>query len=229
VSTTTESATAQSATAHTVLAWIAVAAIGVAVAALAAALRARRTAPRGQRARVGNRDAFADAIAVSTRDGNTVAVILINLDQSRSLIARLGHRGFDQFLVLVGARIQHQIAAAGGVAFRLRRDEFAVIVAADVAGPVGLAETLLSAVAEPTEVHIGRRQTTVTATACAGIAISAPYPDAARIALAHADRALRHAKTRGPGRVATIADAVRPDLTAGEPRSGPADGRRGPT
>jgi len=226
--------TAQS-TAHTALAWIAVAAIGVAVALLTNALyRARRTtrgrtARRDQRAGIGNRDAFQHAIGVSTRDGVTVAVILINLDQSRALIARLGDRGFDQVLVLVGGRLQHLVAAVGGAAFRMRRDEFAVIVAADVAGPVRLAEKLLAAVAEPTEVHLGQQQITVTATACAGIAVSAAYPDAARIAVAHADRALRHAKTRGRGRVATIADVVRRDTPANGPRSGPSDGRRRPT
>ncbi|GIF47499.1 diguanylate cyclase (GGDEF)-like protein [Asanoa ferruginea] len=218
--------TAESTTAHTVLAWIAVAALACATVLLAAALlrphAGGRPARPDQRAVIGDRDAFHHAIDEATHADATVAVILINLDRSRQLISRLGDRGFDQYLVLVGGRLQHLTAAAGAAAFRMRRDEFAVIVAAEAARPLALANKLLAAVAEPTDVHIGHRQANVEATACAGIAISAPGTDTARITLAHADRALQHAKTRGRGRVATIADAVRREGPAGGQQAGPA-------
>jgi GGDEF domain-containing protein len=108
-----------------------------------------------------------------------------------------------------------------GALFRMRRDEFAVIVAAGTADPVRLAERLVAVVAEPTELRVDGRVVIVAVTACAGIAVTTAGAGGARIVLAHADTALRHAKSVGRGRIASITDAVRRDGPGPRPPTQP--------
>lgn len=199
--------------------WLAVAAVAAAAIGAVTAFAVVVTAkPRPPARTVAGSDTLT---GVGTRDGfltaldhpdGPAAVILINVDHSRTLITQVGDRAFDQLLVLVGARIAQIAARVDGALFRMRRDEFAVIVDAGTADPVRVAEAVVAAVAEPTDLHLERRTVTVTVTACAGIATTAAASTGAgagRIVLAHADTALRHAKSIGRGRIASIADAVR--------------------
>ena len=151
---------------------------------------------------VGDRRGFRAALADITAGPRTV--VLINLDGSRPLVSRLGDRAFDQVLVLIAGRIRH--AAAGASVFRLRRDEFAVILD-DPAGADRRAARLVAAVAEPTEVHLSGRPVTVTVTGCAGVAV-APAGADPRVVLIHADRAMRAAKRAGRGSTATFNPAM---------------------
>ncbi|MDG4795407.1 GGDEF domain-containing protein [Micromonospora sp. WMMD1082] len=184
-------------------------------AAVAAALH---TAHHDDLTGLGNRAGFHAALAVA---GRPVAVILINLDRSRMFAARFGDRAFDQLLVLTAGRLRHAASAAGGQVFRLRRDEFAVVVD-DRADAAGLAARWVAAVAEPTDIHLtGPPVTvtvTVTVTACAGVAVLAPHVDAERLlALAHADRALRAAKQTGRGHTTVFNPAAMRGTTDGGP------------
>jgi diguanylate cyclase (GGDEF)-like protein len=172
----------------------------------AAVIAAARLARHDGLTGLGNRLALREA--VTDEAGRPTAVIIVNLDQSQTFIYRFGHRAFDQFLVLTAARVAHCASEAGGTAFRLRRDEFAVVVQ-NPAGVSDLAARLVGAVAEPTEFHIYGHHPTLTVTACAGVTTVTPRgPDDARQALVRADSALHAAKKQiGRGRVATFEPA----------------------
>lgn len=169
---------------------------------------------------IGTRDDFVDALDGPDRPGVPIAVILLNLDHSRTLITQIGDRALDQLLVLIGARLGHVAAGVDTAVFWLRRDEFAVIVNAGTADPRRVAAAMIAAAAEPAELHLNGHAVIVAVTACAGVAPTSAGAGAARIVLAQADAALRHAKSVGRGRIASIADAVRRQ---------PSPGRRPPT
>ncbi len=180
----------------------------------AAVTAALRTAHHDDLTGLGNRAGFHATLAVA---GRPVAVILINLDGTRTFVARFGDRAFDQLLVLTAGRLHHAAQATGGQVFRLRRDEFVAVVD-DRADAAGLAARLVAAVAEPTDIHLTGPPVTVTVTACAGVASLTPHQDAARrLALVHADRALRAAKQIGCGHTTVFNPATTPGATDGGP------------
>ncbi|MFD0575183.1 GGDEF domain-containing protein [Dactylosporangium darangshiense] len=166
---------------------------------------------------LGNRAGFDAALADVARQRRSVAVILVNLDGARAFVSRFGHRALDQLLVLTAGRLQH-VAAADASAFRLRRDEFAVVLA-DPADATGHAARVVAAVGEPTEIHLCGRPITVGVTACAGIATIAPHTDSdRRLALIRANRAMRAAKASGRGQTARFDAAVICGLDSGQER-----------
>ncbi|MFD6731117.1 GGDEF domain-containing protein [Micromonospora aurantiaca] len=163
-----------------------------------------------------NRTGFHAALADIVGRRHPVSVILINLDGTRAFVSRFGHRALDQLLVLTAGRLRHVASAAGGSAFRLRRDEFAVILD-DRVDAADYAARLVAAVAEPTEIQLLGPSVTVTVTACAGVASFSPYADGdRRLALIRADRAMRVAKRAGRGQTAVFDPATMrgPDATA---------------
>jgi diguanylate cyclase (GGDEF)-like protein len=169
-------------------------------------IRAAHMARLDELTGLGTRLAFREAVRDAA--GKPVAVILVNLDGSRVFVSRLGHRALDQLLVLTAGRVNHCASAAGGSSFRLRRDEFAVMVD-DPAEVSDLAARLISAVAEPTELHIDGHHLTITVTACAAVTtFTAHGAGDARPALVQADSALRAAKKAGRGRVAVFEPAM---------------------
>ncbi|MET8358835.1 GGDEF domain-containing protein [Micromonospora sp. NPDC005171] len=187
-------------------------------AAIAAHLTGRRTACRYQAALtaaaqaarrddltgLGNRGGFHAALAAAAERRRPVAVILINLDGTRTVVGRFGHRALDQLLVLTAGRLTHVASAAGGAVFRMRRAEFAVILDNPADAPRH-AGRLVVAVAEPTDLRLTRHRITVTVTACAGVAVFTPHEDPdQRRALGRADRAMRAAKTTGRGHTAVF-------------------------
>ncbi|WP_158289843.1 GGDEF domain-containing protein [Micromonospora sp. S4605] len=165
---------------------------------------------------LGNRAGFHAALADVVGRRRPVAVILINLDGTRGFVSRFGHRALDQLLVLIAGRLRHVASAAGASAFRLRRDEFAVILD-DRVDAADHAARLVAAVAEPTEILLSGLSITVTATACAGVASFSPYAHGdRRLALIRADCAMRVAKRAGRGQTAVFDPATMrgPDGTA---------------
>jgi diguanylate cyclase (GGDEF)-like protein len=169
---------------------------------LAAAHEARHDRLSGS----GSRYAFHEAMGNRGRQW-PVAVILINLDATRSLVGRLGDRAFDQFLVLIAGRINHLTCTVGGPSFRLRRDEFAVIVE-HPADAADLAARFVSTIAVPTEIHLDGHPLALTVSACAGVTIFSHHGGDARLALTQADRAMRSAKRAGRGQVAVFEPAM---------------------
>jgi diguanylate cyclase (GGDEF)-like protein len=192
----------------------------------------RRSAPPaaadvGRRDRLtglGNRAGFHQAMTAAGQH-RQVVVILLNLDGSKAFTARFGDRGFDQLLVLIAGRARHVVTTVGGSLFRLRRDEFGVVVT-DAVDARDLAARLIDAITKPTELDVSGQASTVTVTACAGVTtFAAGVSGDARLALVQADTAMRSAKRAGRGRIAVFTPPTPPgSASMPPPDCGGADG-----
>jgi diguanylate cyclase (GGDEF)-like protein len=126
-----------------------------------------------------------------------VGVLLIDLDRFRLINESLGQRAGDQLLRAVAARIRG-VLHGGDAAARLGGDQF-VVCSPTLAGAQAaavMARNLLRAI-EPALV-IAQRQTQVSVSI--GIALAGDAADAPDQLLAHADAAMRAAKSGGGGR-----------------------------
>ena len=103
---------------------------------------------------IANRGAFnrwlAQALAQAAAGGPAVTVLLVDLDQFKSVNDRLGHAAGDAMLQAVAWRIRGAVRSADRVA-RLGGDEFAVILRSDAGAPSALdaAKRVLGEVCRP--------------------------------------------------------------------------------
>jgi diguanylate cyclase (GGDEF)-like protein/PAS domain S-box-containing protein len=137
-----------------------------------------------------------------SRDGGSIAIVLIDLDQFRLVNECWGHAVGDALLVQVAARFNGAVRGTDTVA-RFGGDEFVVLCTdATEADALPLARRLLDGLDSPFEVD-GRR---VYVTASLGVAVSPPHalPDLVRAA----EAAMYEAKTRGRGKI-RLSDAAR--------------------
>jgi diguanylate cyclase (GGDEF)-like protein len=128
-----------------------------------------------------------------------VGVLLIDLDRFRLINESLGQRAGDQLLRAVAARIRG-VLHGGDAAARLGGDQF-VVCSSTLAGPQAaavMARNLLRAI-EPALV-IAQRQTQVSVSIGVALAGTDGQGDAPDQLLAHADAAMRAAKSGGGGR-----------------------------
>jgi diguanylate cyclase (GGDEF)-like protein/PAS domain S-box-containing protein len=151
-----------------------------------------------------NRALFADrvahALARAQRSSETIAVLLIDLDDFKSINDSLGHGVGDQLLIEVAARLDSSVRGADTVA-RLGGDEFAVILednksAADAATS---AQRILAAFSIPVQLE-GR---SFPIAASVGIARSDTGASADEL-VRDADVAMYMAKGQGKNRHATF-------------------------
>jgi diguanylate cyclase (GGDEF)-like protein/PAS domain S-box-containing protein len=148
-----------------------------------------------------NRALFGDrlehALVRGARAQHPVSVLLVDLDDFKSVNDSLGHAAGDRLLGEIARRIGETMRAADTIA-RLGGDEFAVIV--DDSGSEqddrGAAERILAAVAQPVELE-GR---VLPITASVGVARSVPGQTSAEQLVRDADLAMYAAKGDGKGR-----------------------------
>jgi diguanylate cyclase (GGDEF)-like protein/PAS domain S-box-containing protein len=142
-------------------------------------------------------DRTAHALARASRGGGEPAVVMIDLDDFKTVNDTLGHAAGDALLVEVAGRLREAVRAGDTVA-RLGGDEFAVLLegadARDEA--VAAADRLLGAVRAPLALP-GR---TIALGASAGVAFTEPGATAQGM-LRDADLALYAAKDGGRGTV----------------------------
>jgi diguanylate cyclase (GGDEF)-like protein/PAS domain S-box-containing protein len=158
-----------------------------------------------------NRALFADrlehALARARRTQDSIAVLLIDLDDFKSVNDSLGHAMGDVLLCEVASRLQGSIRSADTIA-RLGGDEFALIL--EACGDAGCngeeaATRLLEALAEPVE--LDGRQLSITASI--GVACSEPGACAADQLVRDADIAMYSAKAAGKGGLAVYRSELR--------------------
>jgi diguanylate cyclase (GGDEF)-like protein len=128
-----------------------------------------------------------------------VGVLLIDLDRFRLINESLGQRAGDQLLRAVAARIRG-VLHGGDAAARLGGDQF-VVCSQSLAGPQAaamMARNLLRAI-EPA-LEIAERRTQVSVSIGIALAGTDGQGDAPDELLAHADAAMRAAKSGGGGR-----------------------------
>ncbi|MEU4420443.1 EAL domain-containing protein [Actinoplanes sp. NPDC024001] len=146
------------------------------------------------------RNRLEQAFSVAARDGATLGVLFVDLDDFKEVNDTLGHAVGDQLLLTVARRIS-AIIGAGSTAARMGGDEFAVLVeqsdSADAAEDV--AARLVAALAEPIEVtSTDGIVHQVSGGASVGVATSRDAENATEL-LRHADLALYLAKGLGKG------------------------------
>ena len=151
-------------------------------------------------------DRLASALARRQRDGGTVAVLLLDLDQFKLVNDSLGHEAGDELLTTLAPRLHDAVRPADTVA-RLGGDEF-VVLCEDLDGPraaIQVAERLAAAVSQP--LVLGEEEHF--ASASIGIALADTADADARMLIRDADAAMYRAKERGRGRYELFDEMLR--------------------
>ncbi|GAA2713285.1 putative bifunctional diguanylate cyclase/phosphodiesterase [Actinoplanes palleronii] len=146
------------------------------------------------------RNRLEQAYMVAERDGATLGVLFVDLDDFKEVNDTLGHAIGDQLLLAVARRIS-SIIGAGSTAARMGGDEFAILVeqadSADAAEDV--AARIVTALNSPLEVPDGEGSTHLVSGAVSiGVATNRDADGATEL-LRHADLALYLAKGMGKG------------------------------
>ncbi|MGI5185485.1 GGDEF domain-containing protein [Dactylosporangium sp. CA-152071] len=132
--------------------------------------------------------------------GRPILLAIVNVDQFAQINRWCGYRGGDQLLTLLAGVTQHQASLHRGAAYRLGRDEMAVLWPDQTAADSdALTAALLAALNRPVEVALSRHSIDVGVTASMGLAaITGRGTPPGPIVLGRANTALQVAKrTRG--------------------------------
>jgi diguanylate cyclase (GGDEF)-like protein/excisionase family DNA binding protein len=165
-----------------------------------------------------NQGTFAEWLGRSVETRDQFGLLMLDLDEFKTVNDRLGHQAGDEFLRSVAGAIRGA-SRDTDVVFRYGGDEFSVICpATDAAGTMALAERIRDALAG---LAVEWRRSRGAGRASASIGV-ATFPDdgttASEVLLA-ADRACFVAKRRGRDQIATARDglALASELTLHEP------------
>jgi diguanylate cyclase (GGDEF)-like protein/PAS domain S-box-containing protein len=136
------------------------------------------------------------ALAGARRDVRTLALLLLDLDNFKTVNDSLGHEFGDRVLSAIGERLREATGEAGFIA-RLGGDEFTIISVegAQPAAAEALADQLLSAIAE--EFNIDGHQVRIGLSI--GVSIFPTDANDDTTLVANADAALYRAKSEGRG------------------------------
>ena len=138
------------------------------------------------------------AIARARRQGSAFAVCFIDLDRFKVINDTLGHSAGDELLCIMAGRLRAVLREADTVA-RLGGDEFVVLVEGDasIAQLTGVAEKLLTAIAEPLTIH----GCSFLVTGSIGLGVYPSDGEDAATLLKHADAAMYLAKDKGKNNI----------------------------
>ncbi len=137
-----------------------------------------------------------DGIVASRATGESVALLIVDLDHFKELNDTLGHDAGDQLLCQVGERLRG-VLRASDTAARLGGDEFGVLLSdsSDGASAELVAEKILKVIAQPFPIKtVGLR-----VTASIGIALFPEHADDDEQLMQHADVAMYEAKAAQSG------------------------------
>ncbi|MFC6565379.1 putative bifunctional diguanylate cyclase/phosphodiesterase [Actinoplanes utahensis] len=146
------------------------------------------------------KDRLEQAFCVAERDGATLGVLFVDLDDFKEVNDTLGHAVGDQLLLTVAQRIS-AVTGAGSTAARMGGDEFAVLVeqSDSVDAAEKMAARLVEQLSGPVEVVDAAGVTHVVSGNCSvGVATNRDAENATEL-LRHADLALYLAKGNGKG------------------------------
>ncbi len=137
-----------------------------------------------------------DGIIASRATGESVALLLVDLDHFKELNDTLGHDAGDQLLCQVGERLR-TVLRGNDTAARLGGDEFGVLLSDSSGGTSAelVAEKILKAIAQPFPIKsVGLR-----VTASIGIALFPEHAENDEQLMQHADVAMYEAKAAQSG------------------------------
>ncbi|WP_433293004.1 putative bifunctional diguanylate cyclase/phosphodiesterase [Actinoplanes sp. CA-030573] len=152
-----------------------------------------------------NRALFRDRLRNALATTGTAAVLLVDLDDFKTVNDLLGHGIGDRLLVSVARLLRSEVGDAG-LPVRVGGDEFAVLLTGD-ADPEELAARLLAALTRPISEHRLLVQASI------GIAVAGPGATVDSVLL-NADVAMYTAKQRGKAGVVRYADGMREPVLA---------------
>jgi len=160
-----------------------------------------------------NRSAFRNALEEAIEHlepGRTISVLIVDIDDFKSINESLGSELGDQLLAAVGARLE-QIIPADALAARLRSDEFAILLLnTTILGAGPLAASIIDRFAGPFRAG----QTEVVMRVSVGGAELVDGEETASDLLRNADLALRRAKAKGRARYQPYDPGMRGSLAA---------------
>jgi diguanylate cyclase (GGDEF)-like protein len=136
----------------------------------------------------------ADAIA-SRATGDTVAVLLVDLDRFKVINDTHGHQAGDEMLAQLAPRLRQLVRAQDWVG-RFGGDEFAILVRRE--GRFDAA-ALAGRIAEAWELPLETGEGLLFTSGCVGMAVASRADDTPQRLLRDADSALYRAKAMGPG------------------------------
>jgi diguanylate cyclase (GGDEF)-like protein len=148
-------------------------------------------------------------VARAVRFGDSMSVVLADLDKFKQVNDRYGHAAGDEVLKVFAATLQHTVRESD-TAGRWGGEEFALVLSGtSIEGALHLAERAREALAEQT-VRL-RDGTEIVATASFGVA-SYPHWQTPEGLLAAADAALYEAKREGRNRVVRALDSTSQEI-----------------
>ncbi|GIF23717.1 hypothetical protein Ate02nite_64470 [Paractinoplanes tereljensis] len=153
-----------------------------------------------------NRALFRDRLAAALAGPGPAAVLLVDLDDFKTVNDLLGHGVGDRLLVSV-ARLLRTEAGPDALPVRVGGDEFAVLLTEPGADPDALAGRLLTAFTSPISEHRLLVQASI------GIAVAGPGATVDSVLL-NADVAMYSAKQRGKAGFVRYADGMREPVLA---------------
>ena len=156
-------------------------------------------------------DRLDQALARARRARESVAVMLLDLDNFKTVNDTLGHLTGDELIRLVAERL-HTLVRESDTVARLGGDEFAIVQTDlhDLAGSAVLAKKVVTALREPFDLN-GRRPWVG---ASIGIAVFPQDGDAPEALFKHADIALYRAKAEGRNRFAFFKPEMNAEVMA---------------
>jgi diguanylate cyclase (GGDEF)-like protein/PAS domain S-box-containing protein len=149
---------------------------------------------------------FENILAQARRDGSSVALVLVDLDEFKDVNDTLGHDAGDELLCEAARRLQ-AIAGENAEIARIGGDEFALILtpADDPESLDAFAERLVHGMRAP--FHCASR--VLSTRASAGLALFPDHHEDAAELMKDADMALYQAKAEGRSRVNIYTPAIR--------------------
>ena len=137
------------------------------------------------------------SLDMGQRSGQTLALLMLDLDRFKSVNDSLGHKAGDELLQQVALRITTRLRDTDMVA-RLGGDEFIVLLEdiTNLQNVSRVAEDIISDLSKP---YILNQSSEVWIGASIGISLSRVHGDSPELLMDHADKALYQAKDQGRG------------------------------
>ncbi|MGC5332834.1 GGDEF domain-containing protein [Micromonospora sp. DT62] len=142
----------------------------------------------------------AHASLAEAHSAGPIIVVLIDLDDFKSVNDTHGHGRGDDVLVEIGGRIRALVTLLGGTAARLAGDEYAALLPVRTDGLARIADTIVKLCSKPVELTADGEPLAVTVTASVGLALAEATDPFEEAALRRADIAMYHAKHHGRNR-----------------------------
>ena len=152
--------------------------------------------------------ALAERVARAVGQGEGFALLILDLDQFKSVNDRHGHAAGDRCLAEIGARLARAFAGAGELPVRLGGEEFGVLLSGhDLDAALRRAESFRAALAA-TPIVAGEHRFTITTSVGVGAFDAVRHADGDDL-YREVDQALYRAKAGGRNRVCVVEPATR--------------------